>query len=394
MNYKELYNQVIDFSDNKTLLSKASFILMTLRNKKELSRNAKEEELEKLFYSIKKDNSKIKKRDRKKLEKLIDKNNITFKESTKEEEKIEMFLLNYKYKKTNMIGGCSIYININRDQLYTLLQKVVKSYTKEDLPFRCEAGSTNNYNYQLEFIIPADKAPRYVELLQEIGDKSLRIKKSCETPPIFAGNIDNWLGFICNTDEKNPNRVIDDDIIINEIMTAFKNAESIWKKNQPNSTDYYRSVNFIKLFQRQLKQQINRPKLSFSETAEKYFVKNPTIKKQHQTTKDKTTNNKKSENQEILDDVIIALTTQAVKSNYNQPREKNNSESLSEYIQYLKGYKLMLDSLNDQNIVNGKYHMTKEELKTQESNKNIGMTEKQIQHSKQKIKEFNIAKTK
>ena len=114
-----------------------------------------------------------------------------------------MFVLNYKYKKTNMIGGCSIYININRDQLYTLLQKVVKSYTKEDLPFRCEAGSTNNYNYQLEFIIPADKAPRYVELLQEIGDKSLRIKKSCETPPIFAGNIDNWLGFICNTDEKN-----------------------------------------------------------------------------------------------------------------------------------------------------------------------------------------------
>ena len=54
----------------------------------------------------------------------------------------------------------------------------------------------------------------------------------------------------------------------------------------------------------------------------------------------------------------------------------------------------MLDSLNNQNIVNGKYHMTKEELKTQESNKNIGMTEKQIQHSKQKIKEFNIAKTK
>lgn len=61
MNYKELYSQVIDFSDNKTLLSKASFILMALRNNKELSRNAKEEELEKLFYSIKKDNSKIKK---------------------------------------------------------------------------------------------------------------------------------------------------------------------------------------------------------------------------------------------------------------------------------------------------------------------------------------------
>ena len=47
-------------------------------------------------------------------------------------------------------------------------------------------------------------------------------------------------------------------------------------------------------------------------------------------------------------------------------------------------------------IYNGKYlsEMTKEELKTQESNKNIGMTEKQIQHSKQKIKELNIAKTK